>query len=822
MGLGPKRKLALPSSILKELDSQQSSSFSKGKWGARKQLSRKEQRKAQRVQKRQSRRPQLRQVSESKLSKPISHPASDDSEIDDPDDGNDNEEGYSLGFESEGDESESSGDQEPRQPKLSKSAQSRLTQDDKEIADLERKLGLRGRKSLPKSFADDGLGGLLDGLDGDLEETGAISKKKRKAEADEWLAQKRRKAQVAASSTAVYENSSDDGEDDDDNDDEDGTSDDDHIDLDESDLGDSDSDRESEEEDIFGGFSDEDQLEPVKPQRENPYVAPTTNVTKYVPPSLRKQSGSANEAETALRRRVQGLINRLTNDNMISIVKDFVALYDTNPRQTVTSTIVDLVLALVCSPEKRPDSFFTMIAGFVTAMYKAMGMAVIAYFIQQLVEVFDQRYEKASGDQSDSGSKHLITLLAELYNMQVIGCNLIFDYIRLFLDKLSELDTELLLRIVQLCGPSLRRDDPHALGDIVNSIKPANLKGMSVRTSFMIDEMKKLQTNKTKAATRNKDLADQRTQLRKRIGTLGGSQDIQPLRVGLRDIRDADKHGKWWLVGASWSGGHSGADGQGGASNKKEDIGDGHDAEEIMMKYADDDLGIPDLWQLAKEQGFNTEIRQRIFVALHAATDYENAELLVRKLRLTKHQRKEIPEVIVRSSERQFQYNHYYTLVATRFTGDRELSFQFRRCLTTRLRKMGEDIDLGDGDEFDVEDAEDYDMRWVYNIAKMYGSLVASRALRLVDMVKYRNLAALQEKAHMFFEVMLISMLQECKRDGLKEMFGGLDADHARGVQYFLKKNVRQTDLLKDKREKSAIKKKCEAADQVLKAFLTK
>ncbi|KAI1135415.1 hypothetical protein F5Y05DRAFT_394350 [Hypoxylon sp. FL0543] len=820
MGPGPKRKLALPSSILKELDAQQPSSFSNGRGGPRRQLSRKEQRKAQRVQKRQSRRPQPRQPTESRPSKRVSHPASDVSEDDDLEDGIDDEEVSGLGFDSEGEDSESTGEHESSQPKLSKSVQSRLSQDDKEIADLERKLGLKGRKSLPKSFADDGLGDLLDGLDDDDDEvTGATSKKKRKAEADEWLAQKRRKAQAAASVGGADGDSS---EDDDGDSDEDGYSDDDDLDLeDQSDLGDLGGDGEGpEEDDAFAGFSDEDQPEPVKPQRENPYVAPTTNVAKYVPPSLRKQSGSATEAEAALRRRVQGLINRLTNDNMIGIVKDFVALYDTNPRQTVTSTIVDLVLALVCSPEKRPDSFFTMIAGFVAAMYKAMGMAISAYFVQQLVEVFDQRYEKASGDQSDSGSKHLISLLAELYNMQVVGCNLIFDYVRLFLDKLSELDTELLLRIVQLCGPSLRRDDPHVLGDIVNSVKPANLKGMSVRTSFMIDEMKKLQSNKTKAATRNKDLAEQRTQLRKRIGTLGGSQDIQPLRMGLQDIRNADKHGKWWLVGASWSGGHGGSDDRGAASNKRRDTEDGHDAEE-MMKYADDDLGIPDLWQLAREQGFNTEVRQRIFVALHAATDYENAELLVRKLRLNKHQRKEIPEVIVRSSERQSQYNHYYTLVATRFTGDRELSFQFRRCLTTRLRKMGEDIDLGDGDEFDAEDAEDYDVRWVYNTAKMYGSLLASRALRLVDMVKYRNLAALQEKAHMFFEVMMISMLQECKRDGLKEMFGGLDADHARGVQYFLKKNVRQTDLLKDKKEKSAIKKKCEAADQVLKALLT-
>ena len=67
-----------------------------------------------------------------------------------------------------------------------------------EIADLERKLGLKKRKSLPKAFEDDGLGELLEDLDdgdGAGGEGGEVSRKsKRKAEADEWLAQKRRKA----------------------------------------------------------------------------------------------------------------------------------------------------------------------------------------------------------------------------------------------------------------------------------------------------------------------------------------------------------------------------------------------------------------------------------------------------------------------------------------------------------------------------------------------------------------------------------------------------------------------------------------------------
>ncbi|KAI1759998.1 hypothetical protein GGR53DRAFT_107896 [Hypoxylon sp. FL1150] len=813
MGPGPKRKLALPSALLQELDSQ-GNSHAQGKGRPRRQVSRKEQRKAQRIQKRQSHRPQPRprQTPTSFASRQPQQASSlgGNSSEDELRDDEDEDDELGFEFDSEDDESDQeSTQQQQQQQQPSMSELKKLSKDDKEIANLERKLGLKGKKSLPKSFNEDGLGDLLAGLDDEAEDTEIVSKSKRKAEADEWLAQKRRKAQASAHSIAVEDISRDSQDDQSGNDGLDG-------DPDDSDMEEFGDDGEDGDEDAFEGLSDDDQPGSTKP-RENPYVAPTTGVAKYVPPSLRKQTGPSTDTDVQLRRRIQGLMNRLTNDNMIGIVKDFVALYGSYPRQTVTSTTVNLVLALVCSPEKRPDSFFAMIAGFVAAMYKAMGIAVCAYFIQQLVEILDQRYENASTDHSDSGSKHLVSLLAELYNMQVIGCNLIFDYIRLFLGKLSELDTELLLRIIQLCGPSLRRDDPHALKDIVNSIKPANMKDMSVRTSFMIDEMKKLQSNKTKAVTRSRDLADQRTQLRKRISTLSSSQDVQPLRIGLRDIQEAGTHGKWWLVGASWSGEHGGTRARGGSHNQRDDA----DADAIT-EVGGDDLGIPDLWQLAREQGFNTEVRQRIFVALHAATDYENAELLVRKLRLNKHQRKEIPEVIVRSSERQAHYNHYYTLVATRFTGDRELSFQFRRCLTTRLRKMGEDIDIGDGDDIDAEDAADYELRWVFNTAKMYGSLIGGRSLRLADVIKHRNLAILQEKALMFFEVMLITMLQECSRDGLKDVLGSLDADHARGIQYFLKKNVRQTDLLKDKKEKSALKKSYEAATKILNAILAK
>ncbi|GAP89838.1 putative suppressor of glycerol defect protein [Rosellinia necatrix] len=844
MAPGTKRKLSLPSTLLQELNIQQG-----GPGRNKRQRSRKDQRKESRVQKRHARSSQFRRPTQPTHSSASHHkkssqqpkdnglPFSSDDELDEDDfdvddEGIEEEEG-----EMDSDESEEIESRQPTKPKLSKSDTAKIAQDEKEIAKLEKRLGLKGKRKLPKSFDEDGLGDLLEGLDGldsDNDGKGSLSNNRRKTEADEWLAQKRRKAEAAATAAntvaiAASGNSDADSMDEDGFDDDESEEDADLLDLLDSEEDDVDGD--SDGDDNFEGFSEADEKEePVRPQRENPYVAPTTNVAKYVPPSLRKQSGPNDQVEAQLRRRIQGLINRLTNDSMTGIVKDITNLYQTNSRQLVTSTLVDLIMALVCSPEKRPDPFFTMIAGFIAAVHKTMGLAISAQFLQQIVETLEKRSVAASGDHSDAGSKHLVSLLAELYNMQVVGSNLIFDYIRLFLETLSELSTELLLRIIQLCGPSLRRDDPRVLRDIINRIPPTATKDTSVRTRFMIDEMKKLQSNKAKAAAKNKDLAEQRTQLRKQIGTLKGTHDVQPLRVGLKDIRDAETQGKWWLVGASWLGNQSGQGKEATNNDHGDEEGDGEeDLADETITYADDDLGIPDLWKLAREQGFNTEVRQRIFVALHAATDCEGADLLVQKLRLSRQQRREMAEVIVRSGERQNAYNHYYALLADRFGGaDKEMRFQFRRCLTVRFKRMGEDVDTDGADdvmgEEDEQEAAGGGVRWLFNTAKLFGFLVAWGTLKLADVFKYRNLAALQERAHVFAEVLLLTVLQECKGAKLRDVFAGLgvDMDLGRGVQYFLQQHVRGPRLVddKDKKAKKLVQRRCDEVLELLGSVL--
>ncbi|KAI0466047.1 hypothetical protein F4859DRAFT_498655 [Xylaria cf. heliscus] len=123
-------------------------------------------------------------------------------------------------------------------------------------------------------------------------------------------------------------------------------------------------------------------------------------------PSIRKQSGLDDEAETQLRSHIQGLINRLTNDNITGIIEDVTYLYQTKGRQLVDSALIDLIIMSLGSSEKRTEWFFIMIAGFIVEMGKTMGVPVSALFIRQLIETMEQRSTAASGGKSDTGSQH--------------------------------------------------------------------------------------------------------------------------------------------------------------------------------------------------------------------------------------------------------------------------------------------------------------------------------------------------------------------------------------------------------------------------------
>ena len=354
-------------------------------------------------------------------------------------------------------------DQSPSPPpslRLSKGAKDRLAEDDAEIAALERVLGMKDTKKLPKSFGDDGLDVLLEGLDSAPTAEDGVGSKRQRREEEEWLRAKRMKASTSNRKgvrQAELDNVRDNLEEQPPNRDS-GNEDNGLVNY--SDLGDSSENSaaiDSSEETSFEDFSDEQtSCQISQPRvRENPYIAPVTTLkttasSKYVPPSKREASVDEAENSLRLRRQAQGLLNRLSEANLLSIVKEYEELYRVNPRQMVTSALIELLTGLLCDPMNLQDTFIILHAGFIAAMHRVIGSDFGAQMLTRIddeITSFSQRVDR----EISTGKKtnNLVSLLAHLYNFKVVGCGLIFDYVRLFLGELSETHTELLLKILR-------------------------------------------------------------------------------------------------------------------------------------------------------------------------------------------------------------------------------------------------------------------------------------------------------------------------------------------------------------------------------------
>lgn len=294
---------------------------------------------------------------------------------------------------------------------------------------------------------------------------------------------------------------------------------------------------------------------------------------------------------------------------MSTIISEIEGLYRTNPRAGVTSILTSILLSLLAAQHVLLDTFVILHAGFVAALYRVVGLDFGAYLVQTLVEKFDALYGEEGKD-----SLNLVVFLSELYNFGVIGAGLVFDFIRIFLERLDEFDAEVLLKIVQNSGQQLRQEDPSALKEIVILMqsrideigqsnlryKPRQVSGLtgSVRTKFMVETIINLKNNRAKATTSSSVLTSEATiRMKKFLGKLnekGLRSGGEPLRVTLDDVRNVKEKGKWWLVGASW---------------KNDDIS----FEPVKSNNREEQDA---LLLLAREQRMNTEIRRAVFIAL--------------------------------------------------------------------------------------------------------------------------------------------------------------------------------------------------------------
>jgi len=705
----------------------------------------------------------------------------------------------------------------PQKKRPSKAVLDRIAQDEAEIAFLEKKLKIKSKK-VPKAFEEDGLDFLLDGLKDDyLDDPQEPVKNKRKVKVEVPVEEEEEESH---DEDGEMEDMSDGGG-----------------------LGDGDGG--SDGEDDFEGFSDSgpSETEEAPPKvRENPYKPGVTTLAatdekptaKYIPPSLRKPASSELERLTRLRRHIQGLINRLSEAKLIPILSDFEELYRANPRADVTTILTDILVATLCDPSALNDTYHVLHGGFLAALYRILGTDVGATVVQRIVEEFLSQHERVNGTVGPSTAgkecSNLISFLSELYNFQVIGCVLIFDFIRMFLSELTELHTELLLKVVRNSGPQLRSDDPTALKSLVALLQPAiakagGIENLSVRTKFMIETLTNLKNNRLKSSTAASVVTAEHTvRMKKHLGSLNNTRTLratEALRASLDDIRSTETKGKWWLVGASWAGGAP-------TMPSHEEGG----KEEAIAPYVsdseEDSAGVLDLQALARQHRMNTDIRRAIFITLLSSTDFADAHTKLLKLRLKRSQEREIPRVLLHCAAAEGTYNPYYSLVAKKLCTGHALRMTFTFTLWDYFRRFGEDDGSSTAtsadDDIDDDDAwsQPAGLRKIVNLARLYASLITSGSLQLT-ILKTLNWAYLQSPTKSFLEVFFTTVLAESEWE-LNVVFSNVsdNVDLARGALHFIKKRMKHGGVAAGEEEKAAVKRGVKSAvgmlEDVLKA----
>ncbi|KAF8738810.1 hypothetical protein RHS02_05516, partial [Rhizoctonia solani] len=534
-------------------------------------------------------------------------------------------------------------------------------------------------------------------------------------------------------------------------------------------------DESDSESDENQGESDEEVPTLLDPQVEKEQAtSPTATQSKgaYVPPHLR-QKADPNSTQTPeqakLARQLKGLLNRLSEQNIESIVGEVEALYRANPRNDVTQALTSIILDSVSSSANLLDTFVILHAAFVAAIHKIIGIEFAAFFIENTVSSYETHWNNLRSSSSQNpeepaiGSKessNLLVLLSELYNFQVISCVLIYDLIRALLDsEFSEFDVELLLKVVKNSGQQMRQDDPLALKDIIQLVQD-KMKGkrdneLSSRFRFMVETLVNLKNNKVKRATGTGQNvgAEAIERMKKYLGGINKKRHVmshEPLRVSLEDLHTSSKRGKWWLVGSAW----------GGDPLVEKKATKTAQSSKTKDKGTSTAQATKQLMQLARQHGMNTEVRRNIFVVLVSSDDYVDACERLTQLDLQETQQREIIRVVLHCCGNERAYNPFYTLVAHHLcqkSHSHRITLQY--CLWDFLRSLGETQVGGEAISRDeAASGDEVSNTMISNYAKAYAWWLARGSVALT-IFKPVEFLVLQPRTKQFFMSLFAQMV---------------------------------------------------------------
>ena len=544
------------------------------------------------------------------------------------------------------------------------------------------------------------------------------------------------------------------------------------------DIGEEHTYRPSKGEDIYGNQIDSPEQDGSPPKK---YVPPHLRQRKTAVDTVTNEESAQQRAESirSIQRLLNNALNRLSEDNFVSVSQTIAKLYPMYPTSNVNESIwINTRNACVATVTVMNGLIPVYVAALVGVHVQKGDAAQLGEYLLEMtiVDLMNavataraERSDATTSDETESSqydkkSSNLILILCYLYNFGVVHCSLMYDVVRDLISHFDEIDLELLLLILSHSGRALRSDDPSALKEIVllvqkratqeNDINRSN--NSQSRVDYMISAMTDLKNNKRRKA----DMvhSDRTTKLRKLLGQIksmtaaAGGTSIQrssdsSLRISLQDILNADTKGRWWRVGASWVGNQFQLV-EAGSTEQSDRKHRGKSKVKDQANTSSVDKEDEKLLKLAVKYRMNTDMRRSIFCIIMGSVDCDDSfEKLVRAGMLKNRSERESVRVLMECCGNEQTYNKYYSHLAARICEYQpQCKFSFQLAFWDFFK------------QFDEMKA-----RRAANLAKLLYSLIVNHHALKLHVLKVIDMSSpdeLSENALIFLTIFFSSILE--------------------------------------------------------------
>ena len=460
-----------------------------------------------------------------------------------------------------------------------------------------------------------------------------------------------------------------------------------------------------------------------------------------------------------LERRINGIMNRLSLQNLSLHVKTITELLQSNSKSLVSEVLSRSICEFVSCQKNLLDGFIATLASFVSLLSFTEMNFLGADVVEECIRKLDSDTEIET-----DGRLQIISLTCYLYCYGIITSKAILDLLAEWIASPDIINVEFTLRALRITAVRLRKEDSQIFFNTVSAILEHSSKlpkdQWTSRFKFLVESVQDLKNNKHcyKISSEVEEIQHQFTNLIKNMGII----KLPPLNVGLADFRSGQSSGRWWKVGAAWK----------NAAPKRD--------EEKQLKVSGKD-------ELAARLGLSSGLRKNVLTILLTCEDYNDAFLKLCNLKLSNFQQREVASIIVRCCLREESYNPFYGFLLSKLCDNFRDYSTILKCIFW---------------DFKLEESEpSVKVAQISKASCLYAFLLTRRKIKF-DILKKFAFESLNSKSISFLAFFLHKVFQMAQSDsdvslifsnssskkGNKDEVNSTFTTFRRGLRFFLTK----------------------------------